>query len=484
MEKLTKLNIKKINHAVLTIFGATGDLNKRLLIPALYNLFLKGKIQDNVPIICVARKNYTKQQFLKAITPKTFIKNYNEKDFSKFSNLIHYLQLDFANEDYSSLVDYLSKVDKKHKCHGNRLFYLATPPSLFPTVSKNIKNSNLLKGKGWKRVVFEKPFGYDLKSARNLNKHISKLFKENQIYRIDHFLGKELVQNIIVSKFANSIFKNIWNNKHIDHVQIIADEKLGVGTRGRYYNEAGAIRDMIQNHVLQMMSLVAMSEPKSLKADDIRSKKAEVIRLIKPLSNQDVVIGQYNNYKKEKDVPKTSSTETFAAVKMFLNNKDWEGVPFYLRSGKKLKERYVEINFVFKDTSCEMFDTKNCPQNVFSIRIQPDEGIAIMFNSKIPSSLQLYPVAMEFCHSCEFGVNTPSAYERLLNDVLIGDQTLFTSWKEVEASWKIIDQIEKIASNKKLEIYNEGSKGPKCADDLIKKNGKWIFFKRKVKLQE
>ena len=362
--KVTKLKFEKIPNAALVIFGATGDLTKRKLIPALYKLYSRGKIKNNLPIVCVARKNFTKSQFIKSLEIKKFIKRLNEREFNQFCKHLYYFPLDFGNQNYSKLNSYLQKLEKTYKSQGNRLFYLATPHSLFPKVVDKLKQGSMLKGKGWKRVVFEKPFGHDLQSARKLNKHITSTFKENQIYRIDHYLGKELVQNILIFRFANTLFEHLWSNRFIDNVQVIIDEKLGVEKRGRYYDKAGAIRDMVQNHLLQILSLFAMEAPRSMHSDDVRAEKAKILSTLRKVKPSDLVIGQYSGYRSEKGVDKKSNTETFAALKTYIDNMRWKGVPFYLRTGKKLKNNYAEVNLILKKVPDVLFPVQKEKPNV------------------------------------------------------------------------------------------------------------------------
>ncbi len=471
---------------MLVLFGATGDLTKRKLVPALYNLYSRG-INRNIPVVCVGRREITKDEFIKLLEINQFIPKANKKILSQFLRSIEYVQLDFSEKNPSQFEKSIGKIDKKYDCKGNRAFYLATPPNLFEIITNILHKGSLLKGKGWKRVVYEKPFGYDLNSARKLNKCINAVFNEKQIYRIDHYLGKELVQNIMVLRFANSVFEQIWNNKFIDHVEITLSETVGVESRGKYYEKSGVMRDMVQNHALQILSLTAMEQPKSISDADIHNEKVKVFNALQKLKPDELVLGQYDKgvvlgkkitpYKKEPDVAADSTTSTYAALKVFINNKRWSRVPFYIRTGKSLGKTYEEVNLVLKDAVCGLFcgDKDIKGKNVVTIRVKPDEGISIRFNSKIPGTMKLHPVKMDFCHECEFGVNTPAAYEKLLHEIFLGDQTLFTRWDEVESSWKFIDPILKIAEKKKPFLYKAGSTGPKEAEELLKKDGhEWI----------
>ncbi|MCH8003258.1 MAG: glucose-6-phosphate dehydrogenase [Nanoarchaeota archaeon] len=487
---------KNIDPCIIIIFGATGDLTNRKLLPALYKLEFESLLHKESKIIAFARKSKDNEQFrkesLKAI--KNFSKfKVNNEVWKRLSNKIVYHQSEFQDiKGYNKLKNLIKKICSKSSGKCNRIFYLAAPPSFFEVIINNLKKSGLaISEKSWSRVVFEKPFGHDLKSAKKLNKAIKKAFKENEIYRIDHYLGKELVQNLLVLRFANSIFDPIWNKKYIDHVQITVAEDLGVETRGNYYDKSGALKDIIQNHMMQLIVLTAMEPPVSLDADDVREEKVKVLRSIRAFTLKEVskiaVRGQYgsgtiNNkrvkaYREEDKIEKNSNTETFAALKLNIDNWRWLNVPFYLRTGKRLKERVAEINIVFKQNPGILFNehVKNIEPNMLIVRIQPEEGISLQFSAKIPGKKMIVDnVRMDFCHECKFGPNTPDAYERLLYDVMIGDQTLFTSWDMVEHSWKIVDKISKAWKNGKVTSYNAGSWGPKEADVLIEKDKrKW-----------
>lgn len=488
-----------VDTAVIIIVGATGDLAKRKLIPALLRLYALDKI--SCPILCIGRRQLSDKDFVDILEIKKNVSS-ESKDISgklaSFLNNLHYIPVDFSGNttDWTELKRKIRELDSKHNCNGNRLFYLATPPNMFETFSEMAKASGILTGKGWKRIVFEKPFGYDLKSAKQLNAHVASIFKEEDIYRIDHYLGKELVQNIIVLRFANTIFEQIWNSRFIDHVQITAAEAIGIESRGEYYDSTGAIRDMLQSHMLQVLSFVAMECPKSMDADSIRDEKVRVFRKLKMPKPNDVVIGQYGKgiidgnevraYVEEKNVAPDSKTETFAAVKLYVKSRRWKNVPFYLRTAKRYKRRYAEVNLVLKDVETRLFQSSAIVlPNVISIRIQPDEGIAIRFNYKQPGQkMHLSPVVMDFCHHCEFGMNTPEAYETLLHEIMLGDQTLFTRWDGLEETWTFTDKLMKIVKKKYKSppIYPAGSKGPDESQDMIIKDSrKWIYFERKAK---
>lgn len=465
-----------MENQMLVIFGSTGDLTKRKLIPGLYKLYSKNHFK-NIPIVCVGRRNLSNDEFFDVIGIDKTLEKYDKIKVNEFKGLIDYYGFSFADENYNKFEKYLDTVDNKFRCDGNKIFYLATASDLFENIVEQLYKSNILKGQGFKRVVFEKPFGSDLKSAIMLNDNIKKHFNEHEIYRIDHYLGKELVQDIMVFRFSNSIFEQIWNNKFIDNVQIVVSEKLGVESRGEYYDKTGALRDMIQNHLLQLLSLVTMQAPKTLSADDIRDAKVKVLKKAKI---SDFVTAQYKagkidgkkviGYRAENKVFKNSNTETFACVKAFVNNRIWRGVPFYLMTGKRLKEQYAEVNLVLKDVSCNLFNHDSDGSNMISIRIQPDEGIVIQFNVKEPGKSGLTPVTMEFCHHCEFAMATPEAYEKLLSEIMIGNQTLFTRFDALEASWKIVDKVIKKAGKKQVSFYDAGSVLPKAVLDMLAKD--------------
>lgn len=477
---------KKPEDIFIIIFGATGDLTKRELIPALFYLFSKNQITKKTRIIGVARKPFSKTEFIKHLSLNEFIPNADEKNLKNFTEILDYFSMDFTNPNIKELRAYINRYQEKLGVN-NKIFYLAISPALFKVVVEIIQSSNLLDGRGWKRVIIEKPFGHNLVSARELNKYISSVFDEKDIYRIDHFLAKELVENIMVFRFANTIFEQIWYNKFVDNIQITVAETLGVELRAGYYDKAGAIRDMVQNHILQILSLVAMESPNSMDPDDIRDQKVKVFRAIQKVKPEDVVVGQYTQgsiqgkkvvgYREEPGILKNSKTETYAAIKFIINNYRWRGVPFYIRTGKKLNKKHAEVNVVLKDVACDLFclNKKTPSQNVITLRIQPYEGISIKFNTKLPGhGMTLYPTTMDFCHKCKFGINTPEAYEHLLYDVIIGDKTLFTRWDGNEASWKIIDPI--IKNLKSPELYPIGSEGPIAAEKMLKKDGKkWII---------
>ncbi len=485
------------NPTIFAIFGATGDLTQRKLLPALYFLESQGVLDEKFRVVCVARKNKTEEEFRKdsqiAVMKFSRIK-VKEDLLEKFLTRISYVALDFAKkDDYASFKQYIEQIGGDNCNALNRIFYLAIPTDLLGIVVQNIEDANLAKQiqqGGYARVMFEKPFGNDLKSAKKLNRMIISVFDESQIYRIDHYLAKELVQNLMVMRFGNSIFEPMWNKKYIDHIQITVAETLGVENRAHYYDKAGSLRDVVQNHIMQLLCLVAMIAPKSLTAEDIRNEKLKVLKKIAKskdlLANS--IKGQYAKgavggidaigYREEQEIPKNSLTDTYFSMKLFIRNKLWKGVPFYVRTGKRLKERATEIVLVYKKPESRLFKEKGLEleSNLLFIRVQPDEGITLQFNAKVPGNKVLIePVDMDFCHECKFGPNSPESYERLLHDVMQGDQTLFTRWDEVEHSWKLIDRIARPWKGKQPHFYDSGTWGPREADDIIEKDGrKWI----------
>ena len=488
----------KEHSCIFTIFGATGDLTSRKLLPALYYLEQERFLKENFKIIAVARKEKTDEDYRAEASESVRIfskRKIHDDVLKKFVSRLYYYNLEFSNPDgYAELKEFIEKLagDKCSDCE--RIFYLAVQSSFFGVIISNLKRLELAEkdnyGKPYNRVMFEKPFGHDLKSARELNNAIIKVFGEKQIYRIDHYMAKELVQNLIVLRFANSIFEPLWNKEYIDHVQITVAESLGVEGRGEYYDNAGAIRDVMQNHMMQLLTLVAMEAPKSLDADDLRKEKVKVLKSVSKFKKGGVkniaVTGQYTgnmidgrrlvSYTNEHEVSKSSKTETFVAAKLEINNKMWKGVPFYLRTGKRLKERATEIVIVYKNAPSYLFQKSSPSNNMMIIRVQPYEGITLQFNAKVPGNkVVIDNVEMDFCHECKFGPNSPEAYERLLYDVMIGDHTLFTSWEEVENAWHIFDILIGAFKGKKPHKYGAGTWGPEEADKLIQGDGrKWI----------
>src|SRR5213596_4188336 len=481
----------------IVIFGATGDLTHRKLIPALYNLAADGELPPAVTVVGFARRPKSDDEFRKELeeTTNQFSRQDVREDIWKtFSQSLFYHQSEFEDESgYQSIAKRLDKIDEERGTRCNRLFYFAAEPEQFEPLLKNLKAAGHNKAKegSWARVIIEKPFGRDLSSAQELNRVVSNSFAEDQTYRIDHFLGKETAQNILVLRFANAIFEPLWNTRYIDHVQITAAETLGVEGRAGYYEGAGALRDMVQNHLLQLLCLVAMEPPTDLGADSIRDEKVKVIRSLRHLSRNEVaaniVRGQYTEgaihgdpvvgYRQEQNVKPDSHTETFVALRLFIDNWRWADVPIYMRVGKRLPKSATEISVHFKKAPPVLFNKELCDQNVLVIRIQPDEGISLRIHAKVPgASFRIEPVKMDFHYGTSFGKASPEAYERLLLDAMSGDATLFARRDEVEQAWAFIDPIEEAWHAKKdvpeLFFYPAGSWGPEAADDLLARDGR------------
>ena len=498
---------KNPDPCILVIFGSTGDLTARKLMPALYNLAKLGQLPSHFVLIGFARRPKNHDQFrsemFEAVTAHSRLQPIDLKLWKTFSEQIFYHQADFdSDQGYESLRLMLEDMDARFGTRGNRLFYFSVPPSHFPMIAQNLGKAGFVVDPArvhdrTTKVIVEKPFGHDLLSAQELQRSLTEWFREEQIYRIDHWLGKETVQNLLVLRFANAIFESMWNSKYIDHVQISVAEELGVGTRGRFWEEAGMLRDMVQNHLMQLLSLVAMEPPVNLKADSIRDEKVKVLQSIRPMSPQDmdkyVIRGQYGSgfingdpvkaYRQEDNVNPNSFVETYVAMQLFIDNWRWAGVPFYLRSGKRLPKRATEIAVFFKEAPGVLFSrgvTQHDP-NTLVIRIQPDEGISLRMNSKVPGiNNPIQPVKMDFRYSSYFGITPPEAYERLLCDAMLGDPTLFAREDEVMASWRFMTPILEhwqAVEPRDFPNYSGGMWGPQEADLMMMKDGRrWRFL--------
>lgn len=464
---------KGIDPTILIIFGATGELARERLIPGLYHLFDRGLLPRLFWMLGFARSEFSHEAFRKRVTPPNA-----GSSWRKFSKKIHYVSGNFANSgDFQRLAKYLHGLENRgHSC-ANRLFYFATLPSHYETISHELDRARLLVGcrihKRKTRVIIEKPFGHDLASAKKLDKTLHKYFSEEQIYRIDHYLAKETVQNLLTVRFANSIFEPIWNRNYVDHVQISALENVGIGNRGAFYEQAGALRDVTQNHLMQLLALTAMEPPSDFSTTAIRNERAKVIKAVKP---QGLVAGQYQGYSREPHVGANSQTETYAAVKLSINNQRWSGVPFYLRTGKFLKKKVAQISIHFKPVFLKAFADEKLRPNVLVFEIQPDEGIFLYLMAKYPGfGIRLHPVTMELGYRARDSSKLPRAYERLLLDFMEDDQRLFARTDEIENSWKFIDTLEKRKG--KLIPYSKYSWGPKQGDTLMKKDKReWLIM--------
>ncbi|MEE9525840.1 MAG: glucose-6-phosphate dehydrogenase [Candidatus Woesearchaeota archaeon] len=438
---------------MFVILGATGDLTKKKLIPSIYNLILKGKVKQ-ISIVGVSFEQAEAEAVLNR--SKKYIKNIDSKIWNKLKKNFYYYQADFYDQKkFAGLGKFVKSIEKNK---SQRIFYLATLPQHFKVVADNLAKCKLVKKDS--RVVFEKPFGHNLKSAKEINRCIKKVFTEKQIYRIDHYLGKELIQNIAVARFTNTILEPLWSNKYVDHIQIILSEDVGIEERGAFYDKYGVIRDVVQNHMMQMLSLSTMESPKKLTGDYIRDEKVKILKKVKVKGK--ATVGQYIGYTNEKKIPKNSKTETFAALKLEIDNPRWKGVPFYLIAGKKMKDKITSIYVQFKESPCLLFTgVCNFMPNYLVIQIQPQEGFYIQMNAKVPGKTDIKAVKLDFCHECTFGPNSPEAYENLFMDVIKGDQSSFVRTDEIEQQWKIVDSIKK----GKLIKYKIGTH-PKEADKI------------------
>ena len=486
--------------AAFVLFGGTGDLAHRKVVPALYQLWRTRLLPHEFTIVAIGRRPYTDQAFRDEL--KVSLDAFSrvqpvEKDtWDELAERIVYHRGDFADAElYSSLSDRLDRLDEERGTRGNRLFYLATQPSAFPEIIGQLGHAGLDHERheaGWRRVVIEKPFGNDTNSAIRLNREVGKVFREQQVYRIDHYLGKETVRNLLVFRFGNGIFEPIWNRRHIDHVQITVAESIGIEGRGAFYEETGASRDFLQNHLLQLLSLVAMEPPARFEADALRDEKVKVIRAVTELTPAqvrfDVVRGQYGPgwvsarpvqaYREEPTVDPHSETETFVAARFTIDDWRWSGVPFYLRMGKRLPKRATEIAIQFKDVPHQLFrDSATEPEpNLLAMRIQPDEGIMLRFGAKVPGlGIDVRNVTMDFTYGSAFQTDSPDAYETLILDALLGDASLFTRADEVEQAWSIVDPIIDAWAHMPapdFPNYEAGTWGPEAADDLVARDGR------------
>ncbi len=492
---------------IMVIFGAAGDLTRRKLVPALYNLAKAQLLSREFAIVGISHNKMSDDDFRKKLADD--IKHYAGNDVDSdiwewFNRRLYYITADFNDKNlYSQLKTSLDKLDKDHSTHGNFFFYLATAPSYFGSIVEQLAAVGLMEessSQHWRRVIIEKPFGHDLESARALNKQLLSCASENQIYRIDHYLGKETVQNILAFRFANGIFEPIWNRRYIDHVQITVAETVGVESRGSYYDTAGALRDMVPNHIMQLISLTSMEPPISFRPDAVRDEQAKILHAIQPLTSEEVlsrtVRGQYGpgtvdahrvpGYRQEEDVPPDSKTETFVAMKLAIDNWRWADVPFYLRTGKRLRAQTTEILIQFRRAPFVLFretEVENLMPNQLVLHIQPQEGISLQFAAKVPGPImRLGAVDMNFNYADYFGTQPSTGYERLLHDCMIGDATLFQRADMVEAGWCVVSPVLDVwraLPPRNFPNYPSGSWGPKEADELLERDGRhWRNFDR------
>jgi glucose-6-phosphate 1-dehydrogenase len=484
----TLVNAHPPEDCTIVIFGITGDLTHRKLIPALYNLAVQRELPEHFAVVGTSTSVGSADQLRADL--RTHVQKFSrtqpldEAVWNSFAPRLESVQGDFNSAGaYSALKAKLAQMETAHGTRGNRLFYMATPPAVFPVILRHLKDAGLLYPPGktpWSRVVMEKPFGRDLSSARELNGLISQVLDESQIYRIDHYLGKETVQNILVFRFGNSIFEPIWNRKYIDHVEITAAEEIGVERRGKFYDQTGVLRDFVQSHLMQVLALCSMEPPVSFRADDIRDEKFQLFRSLRPLQPEDAVWGQYSGYREEEGVARGSIIPTYVALKLQIDNWRWQGVPFYLRAGKALKKRMTEVSVYFQTIPFCLFGREEVCQliepNILTLRIQPDEGIGLHFATKVPGDdLSVRTVTMDFSYAGSFQKPSGEAYERLLLDAMRGDATLFARRDGDERCWEFFQPLLEAPSVP--ETYDRGSAGPRGAEELIRRDGRrWRSF--------
>jgi glucose-6-phosphate 1-dehydrogenase len=487
---------RRVPECVVVIFGANGDLTKRKLMPALYRLAYDRRLSAGFAVVGISRTSLSDDEFrekmLDAVKRFSEDTKFDEDVWKAFAGGLYYLPGDIDDPQlYRKLGDKLSEIESARHTGGNVLFYLSTQPSQYAPAALGLGSAGLGKGNGWRRLVVEKPFGHNLASARELSDQLHQVFRESDVYRIDHYLGKETVQNILAFRFGNGIFEPLWNRRYVNHVQITAAESIGVEGRGAYYQEAGALADMIQNHLLQVMATIAMEPSASFRADSVRDERSKLLRSIKRMTPDEIrlnsVPGQYGpariggedvpGFRQEPGVNPESQTDTYAAVTFFVDNWRWAGVPFYVRTGKRLPKRVTEIAIQYNQAPLAIFEDEdgdgNAP-NLLIVRIQPEEGISLKFLSKRPGAgMTLRPVSMDFNYGSSFGERSPSAYETLLLDAIIGDATLYTRQDMVEASWSVVEPIENVWRATKFDFpnYPAGTWGPAAADEMLHRRG-------------
>ena len=478
---------------LITFFGATGDLASRKLYPALFRLFQKGFIRNHFAVIGTARREWTDEHFREVVVKSVQSLTEDVNQAEEFASHFYYQAHNVTDTHHYVVLKELSeKLDQQYGIEGNRIFYLAMAPSFFGTITQHLKDEALLTDHGYNRLIIEKPFGKDYESAQILNEQLRHSFDENQIYRIDHYLGKEMIQNITAVRFANRVFETMWNRDHIDNVQITLAEQVGVEERGGYYETSGALRDMVQNHILQILALVAMEPPQSF--EEVRQNKINVLEQLRHYSSDEVtknfVRGQYGpslngsllGYRQDQNVSDDSNMETYVAGKVFIDNERWKDVPFYVRTGKSLDSKTTVIDVVFKEADSPLFENETkgkCPSNRISIHITPKEGFCFVINSKaVGNSYGLQTSHLEKIFDKNFGLSSPEAYERLILDCMEGDMTNFTHWEEVAASWKFVDRIRQAWDNEspaQFPNYPAGSSGPQESFDLLAQDGRcWV----------
>jgi glucose-6-phosphate 1-dehydrogenase len=486
---------RHVPECIMVIFGANGDLTKRKLLPALYRLAYDRRLSTGFSVIGISRTAMTDDAFRERMgeSVKQFVGGAFDADvWNSFARGVFYTAGDFSDPAaFARLAARVDEISKARQVGSNVLFYLSTQPSQYEEIARGLGQAGLAKSNGWRRLVVEKPFGHDLETARKLSASLHESFPESEVWRIDHYLGKETVQNILAFRFGNGIFEPLWNRRYVNHVQITGAESIGVEGRGAYYQEAGALRDMIQNHLLQVMATVAMEPSASFRPDSVRDERSKLLRSIRVWKPDEVlqntVSGQYGpariggedlpGFRQEKGVNPDSQTDTYAAVTVLIDNWRWAGVPFYIRTGKHLPKRVSEIAIQFNEAPLQIFNHDAAgfhAPNLLILRIQPEEGISLKFVSKRPGAgMTLRPVSMDFNYGSSFGERSPEAYETLLLDAMIGDATLYTRQDMVEASWTVVDAIQKVWEATKFDFpnYAAGSWGPQAADDMLARRG-------------
>jgi glucose-6-phosphate 1-dehydrogenase len=490
---------RRVSPCALVIFGANGDLTRRMLMPALYRLRFERRLPPGFTVIGTSRTSMSDDQFRedmkKAVSEFLPDSPFDRDLWRDFAQGLFYRPGNLKDpSSFEDLARNLQRLEEERHTGGNVLFYLSVQPSYYETATAGIGHAGLNRNAGWRRVVVEKPFGHDLPSARKLNEKLQQVFRESEIYRIDHYLGKETVQNILAFRFGNGIFEPLWNRRYVNHIQITAAESIGVGSRGAYYQESGALRDMIQNHLLQVMSTIGMEPPPAFDSSAVRDERAKLLRSVRILKHDEVlthaVAGQYGpariggeevpGFRNEQGVDPEAQTETYAAVTFFVDNWRWAGVPFYIRTGKRLPKRVTDVAIHFNTAPHALFDSNHqggllaTTPNLLIMRIQPEEGISLRFLSKQPGGgMKLRPVSMDFNYGSSFGARLPSAYETLLLDAMVGDATLYTRQDMVEASWTIVQPILEVWANQVFDFpnYAAGSWGPQAADEMLRRRG-------------
>lgn len=496
------MRAKQSGPFIFVIFGATGDLSHRKLLPALFNLHLDGFLSRPHAIVGVSRRDRSngdyRNEMAEAIREHSRRKPDSDEQLERFLSTVSYVTGAFGDADaYARLHNHIRDTSANLGIPENVLYYLATPPESFPIITRRLHEANMIsphdEQEPWARIIVEKPFGHDAASAHELNNTLHEAFTEKQVYRIDHYLGKETVQNILIFRLGNAIFEPLWNRRYIDQVQISVTESIGIGGRAGYFDKAGMIRDMVQSHIMQVLTMIAMEPPAAFDATSIRDEKVKALKSVRELSSDDltqfVVRGQYEpgsiggkpvpGYLEEQDVPSDSRTDTFVALKLFIDNWRWSGVPFYIRTGKRLPKRVTEVDIIFKDPPHILFERTDLSErqtNVIRFRIQPQEGISLSFHAKMPGqTVKIAPVRMDFMYASAFEEATAEAYERLLLDALTGDSTLFAREDEVEISWQTIDRIVGQWQGIPLHMYPAGEWGPRAADQLLEQDGReWL----------